>query len=179
MPSESASRMPTDLDSIDIRILEQLQRNGSMPNNELAERVGLSPAPCWRRVKRLEEAGVIRQRVALLDGEAVGLALTVFASVKLAHHTADAISLFEAAVLEFPEVTECYTVSGGTDFLLRIVTTSMRSYETFLRENILRLPGVSEVQSRFVVTQVKYTTELPVRLGQREPEKRTRSQTGS
>lgn len=167
--------MPIELDSIDLNILEHLQRDASIPNNELAERVGLSAAPCWRRVKRLEEAGVIRQRVALLDAEAVGLSLTVFASVKLAHHAADALSLFEAEVMKFPEVTECYTVSGGTDFLLRIVTTGMRTYETFLRENILRIPGVSEVHSRFVVTQVKHTTALPVRhLARREAEKRPR-----
>lgn len=155
--------MPISLDAIDLRILAILQEDASTANSELAERVGLSPAPCWRRVKRLEESGIIERRVALLNAERLNLAITVFSSVKLTSHGADALALFETKVQSFPEVTECYTVSGGMDFLLKVVTTSMRSYEAFLRDHILRLPGVSEVHSRFVVTQVKYTTALPLR----------------
>lgn len=155
--------MRIPLDAIDLRILEILQQDAGLANTDLAEKVGLSPAPCWRRVKRLEDAGIISRRVAILDPDAVGLPIVVFASVKLTSHGADALEQFESAVLAFPEVTECYTVSGGMDFLLRVVTTSMRAYESFLREQVLRMPGVSEVHSRFVVTQVKYTTALPVR----------------
>jgi len=154
--------MPISLDYTDVRILALLQENTGLSNAELAERVGLSAAPCWRRVKRLEDSGVISRRVAILDAETLGLAIVVFASVKLTSHEGDALSAFEREIMAFPEVTECYTVSGGMDFLLRVVTTSMRAYELFLRERILRMPGVVEAHSRFVVTQVKYTTALPL-----------------
>ncbi len=155
--------MRLTLDAIDLRILEILQQDAGLPNTDLAEKVGLSPAPCWRRVKRLEDAGVIARKVAILDPDAVGLPIIVFSSVKLTSHGDDALAQFETAVMAYPEVTECYTVSGAMDFLLRVVTTSMRAYENFLRERVLKLPGVSEVHSRFVVTQVKYTTAIPVR----------------
>lgn len=155
--------MPISIDPIDVHILAVLQEDAGISNTDLAEKVGLSPAPCWRRVKRLEDTSVIDRRVTLLNPQALGLAIIVYASVKLTHHNADALSHFESAVLAFPEVTECYTVSGGMDFLLRVVTTGMRSYEIFLREQILRMPGVSEVHSRFVVTQVKHTTALPLK----------------
>lgn len=155
--------MPISLDPIDVHILALLQEDAGLSNSDLAEQVGLSAAPCWRRVKRLEDAGMINRRVTLLNPQALGLAIVVYASVKLTHHNADALSEFEAAVMAFPEVTECYTVSGSMDFLLRVVTTDMRAYEIFLREQILRMSGVSEVHSRFVVTQVKHTTALPLK----------------
>lgn len=154
--------MLQQLDAIDRKILRVLQEDAGIANTELAEQVGLSSAPCWRRVKRLEEAGIINRRVAILNPEALGLDILVFASVKLSLHENDALINFENAVKSYDQVTECYTVSGGMDFMLRIVTTDMRSYEKFLREHILRLPSVAEVHSRFAVTQVKYTTALPL-----------------
>ena len=150
------------LDNVDRKILKILQETAGLSNAELAEKVGLSSAPCWRRVKRLEEAGIISRRVAILNPEALGLEIIVFASVKLAMHGQTALVDFENAVKAHDQVTECYTVSGSMDFLLRIVTTDMRSYEKFLREHVLTLPSVVEVDSRFVVTQVKYTTALPL-----------------
>lgn len=154
--------MLQDLDEMDRRILGILQDDAGIANTELADRVGLSPAPCWRRVKRLEEAGFIARRVAILDPHALGLEIVVFATVKLASHENEALKQFERAMERYAEVTECYTVSGSMDFLLRVVTTDMRSYERFLREHILRMPSVAEVHSRFAVTQVKYTTALPL-----------------
>jgi DNA-binding Lrp family transcriptional regulator len=154
--------MLEELDAIDRKILRVLQEDAGLANTDLAERVGLSSAPCWRRVKRLEDLGIISRRVAILNPEALGLEIVVFASVKLARHDQSSLLAFENAVKNFDQVTECYTVSGGMDFLLRIVTTDMRSYEKFLREHILQLPAVTEAHSRFVVTQVKYTTALPL-----------------
>lgn len=154
--------MLEQLDAVDRKILRLLQEDSALANTELAERVGLSSAPCWRRVKRLEELGIIARRVAILNPEALGLEIVVFASVKLAKHEKTSLTDFENAVKDYEQVTECYTVSGSMDFLLRIVTTDMRSYDRFLREHILQLPAVAEVDSRFVVTQVKYTTALPL-----------------
>lgn len=154
--------MLQELDAVDRKILRLLQQDAGLSNTDLAERVGLSSAPCWRRVKRLEDMGIISRRVAILNPEALGLEIVVFASVKLAKHEKASLSDFENAVKDYEQVTECYTVSGSMDFLLRIVTTDMRSYDRFLREHILQLPAVAEVDSRFVVTQVKYTTALPL-----------------
>ena len=150
------------LDEIDLRILEILQRDCSLSSAEIAERVGLSASPCWRRIQRMERAGVIRARVALLDPEAVGLGVVVFASVKLSAHGRQALPQFEAAIRDYPEVMECYTVSGGVDYMLRIVTRDIHAYEIFLREHLTQLPAVAEVHSRIAITQVKYTTAVPI-----------------
>jgi Lrp/AsnC family transcriptional regulator len=154
---------PLDLDEIDYAILDVLQRDASLSNAELASKVGLSSSPCWRRIKRLEDAGVIARRVALLDPVALGLETVVFASIKLAAHSRDALPLFEAAVLRFPEVMECYTVSGGVDYLLKVVTRDIRGYEQFLRDHLLQMPAVAEVHSRIAITEVKRATALPLR----------------
>ncbi len=156
--------MLIELDKIDKKILNAIQRDASITNSELADMVGLSAAPCWRRIKRLEERGIISRRVGLLDTKALGLNIIAFANVKLSHIQEDALEEFEAAVTKFDEVTECYTISGSMDFLIRIVTENMQSYERFLRKKLLRLPMVSEVNSHFAVTQVKYTTAVPLEL---------------
>ena len=156
--------MLKDLNDIDRKILNALQQDCTITNSELAELVGLSAAPCWRRIKRLEENGIIVRRVGLLDPKALGLNITAFANVKLSHIQEDALEEFEAAVTKFAEVTECYTISGSMDFLLRVVTENMQTYETFLRKKLLRLDMVSEVNSHFAVTQVKYTTAVPLEL---------------
>lgn len=152
------------LSDTDKKILSIIQEDATITNAELAERVGLSAAPCWRRIKRLEEKGIISKRVGILDTKALGLNITAFANVKLSHVQEDALEQFEEAVKEFNEVTECHTISGSMDFLIRIVTENMQSYEIFLRKKLLRLPMVSEVNTHFAVTQVKYTTAVPLEL---------------
>ncbi|MBT5074055.1 MAG: Lrp/AsnC family transcriptional regulator [Kordiimonadaceae bacterium] len=156
--------MLIDLSDIDKKILAAIQHDSTITNSELADLVGLSSAPCWRRIKRLEEKGIISKRVGLLDTKALGLNITAFANVKLSHIQEDALEEFERAVIKFAEVTECYTISGSMDFILRIVTENMQSYESFLRKKLLRLPMVSEVNTHFAVTQVKYTTAVPLEL---------------
>lgn len=154
------------IDDVDRRILEVLQRDASVSNAELANRVGLSASPCWRRVQRLERDGLIRARVALLDAAKLGLGITVFESVKLSSHGRQALPQFEAAIREYPEVLECYTVTGEVDFILRILTRDMQSYERFLRDHLLQMPEVAEVHSTIALTQVKYTTAMPLDLVQ-------------
>jgi Lrp/AsnC family transcriptional regulator len=154
------------IDDVDRRILSALQQDASISNTELASRVGLSASPCWRRVQRLERDGVIRARVALLDAAKLGLGITVFESVKLSSHGRQALPEFEAAIREYPEVIECYTVTGEVDFILRILTRDMQSYERFLRDHLLQMPAVAEVHSTIALTQVKYTTALPLALVQ-------------
>ncbi|MEZ5757247.1 MAG: Lrp/AsnC family transcriptional regulator [Emcibacteraceae bacterium] len=156
--------MLVKLSDIDRKILKTIQRDSSITNNELADLVGLSAAPCWRRIKKLEEMGIISKRVGLLDPKALGLNIIAFANVKLSHIQEDALEKFEKEVIKFDEVTECYTISGSMDFLLRIVTENMQSYEKFLRQKLLRLPMVSEINTHFAVTQVKYTTAVPLKL---------------
>ena len=151
-----------DMDNIDRRILTELQRQGDVPIQELGERVGLSHTPCWRRVKRLEERGVIKRRVALLDAEQLDLAVNVFVNVNLRRHQENALNRFEAAVQEIPEIVECYTVSGETDFLLRVVVADVTAYEHLLKATLVHLPEVGNLTSTFALRQVKYTTALPL-----------------
>lgn len=150
------------MDNIDRRILVELQRDGTVPVQELGERVGLSHTPCWRRVKRLEERGVIKRRVALLDAEQLDLAVNVFVNVNLRRHQENALNRFEAAVQDVPEIVECYTVSGETDFLLRIVVADVTAYEHLLKATLVHLPEVGNLTSTFALRQVKYTTALPL-----------------
>ncbi len=152
------------IDSIDRKILEVLQRDASLSNAQIASQVGLSVSPCWRRIQRLERDGVIRGRVALLDPARLGLGVVVFASVKLSSHGRQALPEFESAIREYPEVLECYTVTGEVDFILRVVTRDMQSYERFLRDHLLQMPTVAEVHSTIALTQVKYTTAVPLML---------------
>ena len=150
------------LDDLDKKLLAILQRDSTIPVGEIAERVGLSQSTCWRRINQLEEAGVIRARTALLDPEALGLEVVVFANVKLSAHGRRSLSEFEEPIAVFPEVTECYTMSGEIDFLLRIVAKDIAAYERFLRTELLQMPSVQEVHSHIALSQVKYTTELPL-----------------
>jgi len=151
---------PVKIDEIDVRILEALQEDAGVATGEIASRVGLSASPCWRRIQRLEQRGVIRRRVALLDTEKLGLGITVFESVKLSSHGRQALPEFEAAIRAFPEVVECYTVTGDVDYVLRIVTRDIPAYERFLRDHLLQLPHVAEVHSTIALTQIKYTTAV-------------------
>lgn len=150
------------LDRTDRRILQQMQRKADISMQELGERVGISHTPCWRRLRRLEEQGFIRGRVALLDAEHLDLTVNVFVNVSLKRHQDNALTRFEESVQDIPEIVECYTVSGETDFLLRVVVADVRAYEHLLKETLVHLPEVSNFTSTFALRQVKYTTALPL-----------------
>lgn len=149
-------------DSFDLKILQALQHEADLSMQELGDRVGLSHTPCWRRVKKLEERGVIKRRVTLLDADKLNLAVNVFVHVTLRSHQENALNRFEEAVLDIPEIVECYTVSGEKDFLLRIVVADVTAYEHLLKATLVHLPEVGNLSSTFALRQVKYTTELPL-----------------
>lgn len=151
-----------NLDEFDKKILERIQRDSTIAVAALADQVGLSQSSCWRRINLLEQAGVIRERVALLDAKALGLEVTVFANIKLSAHGRRSLSEFEEAISVCPEVVECYTMSGEMDFLVRIVTRDIEGYERFLRSTLLQMPSVQEVHSHIALSQVKQTTALPL-----------------
>ncbi len=151
------------LDRIDRRILTEMQRNGRISNLELAERVGLSPTPCSRRVRQLEEAGIIRQHVTLLDPDRLNLKLTALIQISMDRHTPDRFENFQARVAEFPEVVECSLITGqAADYLIKVVVPDMDAYQQFLLGKITRIDGVSGVQSSFVMRQIINKTELPL-----------------
>lgn len=156
--------MPQSLDAIDAKILDLIQKDAALSVAEIADRVGLSSSPCWRRIKRMEEAGIIRGRVTLLERDALGLGFEVVASVKLALPSKENLAKFEALVLKWAEVLECMTVTGAVDYVIRITTTDMHAYDTFLREKLLGSGLVSDVQSRIVINVAKRTTALPLGL---------------
>ena len=158
---------PDALDEIDRRILTHLQRDARMTNAKLAERVGLSPAPCLRRVRALEAAGVIRDYVALLDSRALGRAVTVFIEIRLDLQVKDRLDILECAIREWPEVLECNLMTGDADYMLRVAVPDVNAYEQFLRDKLTRLEGVASIKSSFALKQVKYTTALPV--GEEKP----------
>lgn len=154
--------MPIHLDDIDRAILAVLQADAALPNAQVAERVGLSPSPCWRRIRRLESVGVIRGRVALVDRSLLGLEVTVFVSVRLSTHGRQSLPTFEAAVLGFPQVLSAWAMSGDIDYLLHVVARDIAAYEHFLRESLLQLEEVREIHSQICLSELKYTTALPV-----------------
>jgi Lrp/AsnC family leucine-responsive transcriptional regulator len=151
-----------DLDATDRRILRELQQNGAMRNDVLAARIALSPAPTLRRVRALEEAGVISRYVALLDPERIGLGLRVKVDVRLASQTRDAIDALAAAVVAMPEVVECMIVLGDWDYLLTVVARDVEDYQRFVLDKLAKLPGIAQYRSTIIVRAVKSTTVLPV-----------------
>lgn len=153
-----------DLDRLDRRILGELQNDARISNQELAKRVGLSTAPCWRRLRRLEEDGLIKSYATLLNGPAVGWPIVAYAFVSLENHHPESVTQFAKLINEQPEVLECHTVSGNNDYLVRVVARSMESYEQFLTTHLLQIPAVRSVHTSFVLTTKKYTTRLPVDL---------------
>jgi Lrp/AsnC family transcriptional regulator len=153
---------PASLDRLDIRILKVLQEDATLSAAEIAERVGTATATCWRRIQRLEREGVIRARVALLDRERLGMNLTIFAHVKLANHGRDALARFEQAVRGHPEVLECHTLLGESDFLLRIIARDIKDYEAFFLDHLSRIPGVQAVRSSIALNAIKETTSIPL-----------------
>jgi Lrp/AsnC family transcriptional regulator len=156
--------LPETLDAVDARILDLIQRDAGLSVAEVAERVGLSSSPCWRRIKRLEDAGVILRRVTILDREKLGLAFEVYCTAKLSLPTKQNLEAFEAAIRGWPEVVQCATVTGASDYELRIVTTDMRAFDDFLRDKLLSLGLVSNIESRIVMRGVKNATEVPLGL---------------
>ena len=151
-----------DLDVVDRRILAVLQENARISNVDLAEQVGMSSSPCWRRVKTLEDSGVIAKHVSLVDPAAVGLPVSVFVQVTLERQIETALETFEQTVLARPEVMECYLMTGDSDYLLRVVVADLSAYERFLMDHLTRLNGVASIKSSFALKQVKYRTALPL-----------------
>jgi len=156
--------LPEVLDYVDARILDLIQRDASLSVAEIAERVGLSPSPCWRRIKRLEDAGIVLRRVTILDRERLGLAFEVYCTVKLALPTRDNLEAFERAVMDWSEVVQCATVTGPADYELRIVTRDMHAFDDFLRDRLLALGLVSNLESRIVIRGIKNDTAIPLGL---------------
>ncbi|WP_217495024.1 MULTISPECIES: Lrp/AsnC family transcriptional regulator [Marinomonas] len=150
-------------DKIDLSILRELQQDSSLTNQELADRVGLSASPCLRRVKALEDIGVIDRKVTILKKSSLGLKLTAFLQISMDRHTPDRFSVFEEQVDVFPEVRNCNLVTGqNCDYLLEVVVEDMEKYHDFLLGKLTRIPGVTGVQSSFLLRSVKESTALPL-----------------
>ena len=154
--------MPHDLDIWERRILALLQEDASLSTAAIAETVGLSASPCWRRIDRLERDGIIKRRVALVDRTEIGLKAQIFAQVKLNAHGRANLDEFTAAIREVPEVMECHVLMGSVDFMLRIVAADIESYERLFFERLSNLPGVQEINSTVALSEIKSTTSLPM-----------------
>ncbi len=151
------------LDRLDKRILGEIQRNGTITNLELAERIGLSPSPCARRVKQLEDAGIILDRVTLLDPKKLDLKLTALIQISMDRHTPDRFEKFEEQIRSYAEVTECLLITGqSADYQLKVVVPDMEYYQEFLLNKITRIEGVTDVHSSFMLREVQNTTALPL-----------------
>ena len=146
----------------DYRILEELQQNGRLSNQELSERVALSPSPCLRRTKLLEDAGIISGYTAVVDQKAVGLSVTAFVQIKLERHSDDTVATFEAAIEQMLNVMDCWLMTGDADYLLRIVTTDLDDFERFVRESLQKVPGIASISSSFAYGRVKRSRVLPL-----------------
>mgnify|MGYP000356743122 FL=1 len=151
------------LDRTDRRILDELQKDGAISNLDLADKVGLSPSPCSRRVKALQESGIIQKTVAVLDQKALGLDLVAMISISMDRHTPERFENFERLVSNFPEVLECYLITGSTsDYLLKVIVKDMEGYQQFLLGKLTRIEGVSGVHSSFVMRKVVDSSRLPM-----------------
>ena len=162
------------MDDIDRKILGALQENARITNADLADHVGLSAAPCLRRVRALEESGVIRKHVTLVDAAAVDLGVTVFVQISLDLQVENRLELFEHAIAKRPEVLECYLMTGDSDYLLRVVVPNVSAYEQFLKHSLTRIEAVAGIKSSFALKQVKYSTVLPLKVGSDQPPPRLR-----
>ena len=149
------------MDQIDRQILMQLQHNAAQPVADIARKVGLSVTPCWRRIQRMEETGIIRKRVALLDSKAIGVGMSVFVAVRTDQHNTDWLKNFAGMVADMPEVVEFYRMSGEVDYLLRVVVPDMAAYDSFYRKLIAHV-RLTDVSSSFAMEEIKYTTALPL-----------------
>ncbi|WP_018605119.1 Lrp/AsnC family transcriptional regulator [Uliginosibacterium gangwonense] len=149
------------MDKFDIAILDQLQQDCSLSLNDLAAAANLGPTACWRRVQKLEETGVIRGRVAVLDRKALNVGVTVFVSVRTSQHNAKWIQSFHDTVAAIPEVMELYRIAGESDYLMRVVVPDIAAYDSVYKR-LIRVPGIADVSSSFAMEQIKYTTALPL-----------------
>jgi Lrp/AsnC family transcriptional regulator len=149
------------MDRIDRKILELVQRDASLSTAELAERVGLSTTPCWRRIQNLEKSGVLRRRVALLDREQLNLGVDVFVTLRINRHDEEWLEKFNRAVDGFDEVVEFYRMSGDVDYLMRVVVSDIKAYDAFYKR-LIRHTGIADVSSSFAMERIKYTTALPL-----------------
>ena len=153
--------MSKALDRIDRRILDCLQRDAGLSTAEIADRVGLSTTPCWRRIQNLEKAGILKGRVALLDRDQLDLGVDVFVSLRISRHGEEWLKTFTEAVDEFPEVVEFYRMSGDVDYLMRVVVADIKAYDAFYKR-LIRHTGIADVSSSFAMERIKYTTALPL-----------------
>ena len=167
------------LDEMDVKILRILQEDCTRSVADVGKEVGLSTTPCWRRIQKLEEIGVIQRRVAILDATRVNAGVTVFVSIKTDQHTLAWLERFHAAVVDFPEVIEFYRMSGDVDYLLRVVVPDIAAYDKFYKKLIERI-DISKVSSAFAMEQIKYTTALPLDFAlPPRPEKSERANTAA
>ena len=150
------------LDTVDLRILDELQRDGSLSNVALARRIHLSPSPCLARVKALEAAGVIARYVALAKPAALGLGMNVFISISLRTQNKESLADFERRIAEHDEVMECYLMTGDSDYLIRVAVADMGALERFILEQLTPIPGIEKIRSSFALKQVRYKTALPL-----------------
>lgn len=150
------------MDSVDLKILNEHQNFPELPMTELSERIGLSHTACWKRLKRMEENGVIAGRAVLLNQKALGLVVTVVVQIKISRHIPENLDAFEKAVQGISEIITCYSMSGDSDYTLHVVSRSIEDYEVFLKRKISRLPHVASIKSSFALKQVKKTTKLPI-----------------
>jgi len=150
------------LDTLDLRILDQLQRDGSLTNVELARRVHLSPSPCLTRVKALEAAGVIERYVALANAKALGLGLNVFINISLKEQGKESLAEFERRIAEHEQVMECYLMTGDSDYLIRVAVADITALEKFILEQLTPIAGIEKIRSSFALKQVRYKTALPL-----------------
>ncbi|WP_199176218.1 Lrp/AsnC family transcriptional regulator [Zhongshania marina] len=155
--------MSAELSKQDIGILSVLQSDASKSSSDVADLVGMSQSPCWRRINRIEQEGVIKKKVALLDRHALGMDLVVFATINLTTSGRQNLEEFEQSIENFDEVMECYTMTGIWDYMLKIIVKDIRNYESFVRDRLLCLPMIREIHSHIAVTEIKNTTELPLK----------------
>lgn len=150
------------LNQVDRQILSLIQKDASLSTAEIADKVGLSQSPCWRRISRLEQEGYIKGKVALLEPKKLGFDMLVYAHVRLSSHGRNQLGEFEELIMSYDEVTECYTMAGTMDFMLRIISKGIEGYEQFVRDKLLSLEYVQEVHSNVTMTCVKRSTALPL-----------------
>jgi Lrp/AsnC family transcriptional regulator len=154
--------MSDDLDAIDLRILEHLQQDASLSTAELADKIGLSQSPCWRRIQRLRDEGYIKRQVAILDRTKLGLDMQIFAQIKVARLDDNDRIAFERAINNTPEIVECYSVFGELDLMIKVVAPDVRWYQEFIFSTLMKLPGVQDVRSVMTLAEMKYTTAMPL-----------------
>ena len=154
------------LDKMDLKILQLLQTDSTMPVAEIGRQIGLSTTPCWRRIQKLEEQGILKERVALLDAEKVNAGVTVFVSITTSQHSKDWLDKFQNVISKFPEVVELYRMSGKVDYLMRVVVSDIAAYDDFYKRLISQI-DITDVSSTFAMEQMKFTTALPLKFAEK------------